>query len=526
MSGRPASARIRIFILLFGIVNASLYAGLLPLWEGFDEAFHYGYVESLWQTRQLPALGRTVLPDDVFRSFRLAPVSFIVNRWLPETTSFDVWFSLPTDEKEQRRRELDGLPAVPGGSARPNYEAHHPPLAYMLLAAPDWLLSKAAITTRVLILRLAAAISSTVLLYLGATALFQTLDLPECFANAALFTIFCSQMLYATIAHVSNDWLAVGLSSVFLAAIAGLYRHPSGRAVLRTAVCLTAGLLTKAYFLVFAMLTLGVSVLLLWRRRIGAKRACAGALLLLALAGPWYVRNVTLYGNVAGTLEEFEGTGIRQALAAAPRINWLAVAAFEARGSLWTGNNSFTTFSQSTLNAILGLIIVALAGWGLRRNAIQPGERIVFAAILLFSVAVGYAACAAIADKHGQVPGASPWYTQVLLVPVAALMFLGMSRWKRAGRALAICTMAVWTWILVATWTVKLFPMYSGAGMAPMRLHGIWEWYAHRAVAEALNLALLALAPAALLYAGLAASLALAITLMGSIIHSLFSQKL
>jgi hypothetical protein len=30
---------MRHAILLFAIVNACLYSGLLPLWEGFDEAF-------------------------------------------------------------------------------------------------------------------------------------------------------------------------------------------------------------------------------------------------------------------------------------------------------------------------------------------------------------------------------------------------------------------------------------------------------------------------------------------------------
>src|SRR5215472_11050877 len=87
--GPGATALARGFILMFGLVNASLYAALLPLWEGFDEAFHYGYIESLWQTHQLPALGRTLVPIDVFRSFHLAPVSHIVNRWFPETISFE-----------------------------------------------------------------------------------------------------------------------------------------------------------------------------------------------------------------------------------------------------------------------------------------------------------------------------------------------------------------------------------------------------------------------------------------------------
>jgi hypothetical protein len=206
----------RKIILLFGVVNASLYSALLPLWEGFDEPFHYAYVETLWQTSRLPVLGRTLVPKDVFRSFRLAPVSYIVHRWIPEATSYDAWFSLPQAEKEQRRRGLELIRPEPASSSRPNYEAHHPPLSYIPLALLDWSMSKAPITVRVLVLRLFAAVFSTVLLYFGSTALCRTLEMPERFANATIFTVFCSEMLYATIAHIANDWLAVGLSACSL----------------------------------------------------------------------------------------------------------------------------------------------------------------------------------------------------------------------------------------------------------------------------------------------------------------------
>jgi hypothetical protein len=242
------------------------------------------------------------------------------------------------------------------------------------------------------------------------------------------------------------------------------------------------------------------------------------------LAGPWYTRNIFLYQNVSGTQEEFDGVGIRQTLAAAPRIDWVATAGFLARGSLWTGNNSFTSFSRNTLNIMLVLLFIALAAWGLGRRAIQPAGHIAFAAIVLFSLAVAYASCASFAHTNGEIPGASPWYTQVLLAPVIALAYLGMSRWKRAGSVLAASTVAIWTWVLIATWTVKLFPLYSGAGAAPMRLHDVWDWYAHRAVAHMHDLSLLALAPAALLYAGLLVSVPLSILLSAAVIRDLASS--
>jgi len=521
--------RVRKLILILGVWNACLYSGLLPLWEGFDEPFHFAYVESLWQTHRLPVLGRTLMPGDVSRSFELAPVSYIVHGWIPEATTFDAWFLLPQAEKERRRNQLELLRPEPGNSSRTNYEAHHAPLAYILLALLDWPLSNAPISVRVLVLRLFAAVFSTILLYFGATALCRALRLPERFANAALLTIFCSEMLYATIAHVANDWLAVGIGAFFLASLATFAVRPDRRSALRAAAWLAAGLLTKAYFLAFALLAFAVTAILIWRRRVRVTTALAAGMLVLALAGPWYARNLVLYKNISGTQEEYDGIGIRQTFAAAPRIDWVATAGFLARGSLWTGNNSFTSFSRNTLNSMLALLFLALAAWGLGRRAIQPAEHTAFAAIVLFSVAVAYASCASFAHTHGDVPGASPWYTQVLLAPAIALAYLGMSRWnmsswKGFGAVLASLTVAIWTWVLVATWTVKLFPLYSGAGAAPMRMRDVWTWYAHGAAAHMRDLSLLALAPASLLYAGLLVALTLSIFLSAAVIRDLVSS--
>lgn len=510
--------------MLFGLVNACLYSALLPLWEGFDEAFHYGYVETLWQTHRLPALGRTLLPADVWRSFVLAPVSPVVHRWYPQTITFDTWFSLPEPDKAQRRHELDRLRPQAAPSSVPDYEAHHAPLAYFVLAPVDWSISGAPIRVRVLVLRLVGSLLSVILLFLGASALGRSLELPEPFLHAALFTIFCSQMLYATIAHVANDWLAVGIAALYVASLVRLVREPDRKSVFSAALLLSIGLLTKAYFLAFVP-PAAIAVAFVWRH-IRWRTVVVGAVFVVAIAGPWYLRNVALYGNIGGTHEEFDGIGFRQALAAAPRINWASTTAFLARGSLWTGNASFTSFSQLTLDIVLALLFLAIIFWMLERRAIRPAERIVFITIVFFCVAVAYASCATFAHNKGDSAGAGPWYTQVLLAPVVMLAYLGMSRWKRFGIAVAATTTIVWGWVLIASWAVKLFPMYAAGGTAPMRFHEVWSWYMHAAGAHIKDLSLVALAPAPLLYAGLVLSIVLTIVLAAAIIRGLDRKAL
>ena len=56
---------LRLAVLIFGGLNATLYAGLTPLWEGFDEPCHYAYVQLLWKTWSLPIPKHTCLPEPV-----------------------------------------------------------------------------------------------------------------------------------------------------------------------------------------------------------------------------------------------------------------------------------------------------------------------------------------------------------------------------------------------------------------------------------------------------------------------------
>ena len=52
-------------LLGYGLLNATLYTGLLPLWEGFDEPFHYGYVQHLRERNAL-----TDAPQDIPALFK------------------------------------------------------------------------------------------------------------------------------------------------------------------------------------------------------------------------------------------------------------------------------------------------------------------------------------------------------------------------------------------------------------------------------------------------------------------------
>jgi len=98
---------VRFALLGFGVLNVVLYAGLMPLWEGFDEPFHYGYVQHLWNRRTLPVTRQTTLYADVVWSFLFAPASRVVRPNLQMVTTYEDYFRLTPEERLSRRRQLE-----------------------------------------------------------------------------------------------------------------------------------------------------------------------------------------------------------------------------------------------------------------------------------------------------------------------------------------------------------------------------------------------------------------------------------
>lgn len=71
---------VRLLLIAYALVNAVLYSLLLPLWEGFDEPFHFAYVQQLANGQGLPDARTAGLSREVVASLLLAPASQGVNR--------------------------------------------------------------------------------------------------------------------------------------------------------------------------------------------------------------------------------------------------------------------------------------------------------------------------------------------------------------------------------------------------------------------------------------------------------------
>ncbi len=466
-----------ILILSFGVANGLLYACLLPLWDGFDEPFHYAYLTSLSADHELPALGQTGISQEVEQSFTLTPLPYVLHRAVAGSRSFDEWMALPETERFGRRNALAVLPRGLRRelSGRPNYEAQQAPLAYFLLAPLDAILSRAPLPARVLIIRLTISVVSTLLLAWASLTLFRALELERLFQNVALFCLLATPMTWAAIAHVGNDWLAIPTASAFLAALVILVKESGPRPALWLAVFLTAGLLTKAYFLAFIPIFLAALFAEVLHKKLALASALRVAAMPLFVAGPWYLRNLILYGSASGTQESVSGITTMRTLSAFPHINWITSFVRLARSSIWTGNWSYISFPRAPLNAELIMATVALAILFAGRRKLALAEHWVLATCTVFLLAMAYQLAAMWAFTGGSSGEAEPWYLQCIAPGFLSLVALGLQRGTLTGRVLAMLLAITAAGISAFSYLGVLFPWYGGfRGGGAARTLGWW----------------------------------------------------
>lgn len=440
------------------IANAALYALLLPLWEGFDEPFHYGYVQFLADHGAFPDARFTPLSREIADSLLLAPASESVKRNLPRVTTYSEFFSKDRQEQMQMRDALDRV--NPSLRSSPsdilNYEAHQAPLAYLMLAPVDRVVRNIAIRIRVLLLRFLAAGAGAALLLSGMKRLGKELGMSDGFADAGCFCVLCCQMTWATMGHVANDWLSVPLSIWVLYWTLRYWRRRSAVDAVWLASVTAAGLLAKSYFLAIFLFA-GIVVLVVRRWR--------NAVLFFVMAGlaafPWYWRNLSLYGVLTSTQEARSGISARELATTALRMDWLLAPGRAARSALWTGNNTFMTYSKFTLNLLLAAIALGFIGW-----LVSAGNRsakwIVAGFSTTYVVALAYATAVSYLFTRGAALEPSPWYSEVLVGPILCCCFLGFSGMGRWGRYVAMGTAGLFSFVLIATYLFKLIPYYGG----------------------------------------------------------------
>ena len=272
-----------------------------------------------------------------------------------------------------------------------------------------------------------------------------------------------------------NDWLAITISTAFLAALAILSKRGGQRPATWLSIFLALGLLTKAYFLAFIPIFVAALFGQVMRTKLKPVAFLEVAAIPLVVAGPWYWRNLVLYGTASGTQESVAGIGILRTLAALPHINWIVSFVRLARSSIWTGNWSSISFPRAPLNAELIMAGLAVAFLMVGRRKLASGERWVLATCAVFLLAMAYQLAAMWAFTGGLSAEAEPWYLQCIAPGFLSLVALGLQRSAWVDRILARLLVITAAGISAFSYLGVLFPWYGGfRGSSAADTFGWW----------------------------------------------------
>ena len=309
----PTSSRnslIRKLLLLLWIcflVRGCFYCVLLPSWEGYDEPYHFSFVEYVAHHNKLPTAS-TPVSREVQESLHLLPLSWEqrLHVLAPPIYTHDSYWQLSDVERTTLQGQLRKLPPewqAQNGTAPTMYEAQQGPLYYWLMSLPVRLVPEWSLASRVMLVRLLSLLLASLLVPIAYATAARVLGRPE-YAIGIVAVVVCMPELMIDICRAGNESLAVVVFSLLAYALVVAVQEQSARWFLIAGVVLGVGLLTKAYFVVAVPAFCVVVLHAAWRSPSQRSRLLTnGALAVLiaaAMSFGWYWRNHALTGSWSG----------------------------------------------------------------------------------------------------------------------------------------------------------------------------------------------------------------------------------
>jgi hypothetical protein len=477
-------SRFKLAVWILCIAHGFLVIVSMPLWEGWDEAHHYSYIQELAEHAALPVSGKTILSSEIVSSFKYAPLSPANNLNTGNSfTTFEDYWKLTPEERRVREYKLRTISPDEGKKAADapydlrNYEALHPPLFYFIAGGVYALSSGWDLPTRLFFLRLFCLLlgSTTIILSFSITRYVWS-DRRHLVVVPLLLVIL--PLFYSTVAPISNDSLGVPLFSALVLLVLRYFNGPARTPdAVAVGITLGLGLLTKAYFLTALPAITVIFLIACLRSRRDTARLVSHfvviALVSFAIAGWWYLRNHALYGNWSGMLEITRTANLSSIdrLGAVTRVPW-AVSVLEIlKEHIWTGNTSAHGLSRAVYRVGYLLIVMSIIGfvkalWVRRRvKAAVPDNNLItllifysfFVLGVLYHTLVNFILV-------GVASGTGGWYMYAVIIPEVILLiygFEGLAGEKAAGISNGLLILYALTVDLVSMFC-KILPAYAG----------------------------------------------------------------
>jgi len=379
-------------IWLAFLARGLFYVSIMPMWEGFDEYAHFGFADYMSSKWKLPQPDERVSAE-ISRSLELAPLPWSLRDWqTPSTTSMthDTFWLLSADERDQRVTALKAIPRDFHGQREKQYieESKQPPLYYVLAAGIYRGLGDTDLTTRVFVLRLFGVLLASLVVPLTFMVAKEVLGRAEQALGVAAL-VAAMPGLFIDVSRICNDVLAIALFSILIYVLLkaeswGRYGWPL------ITLLLTAGLLTKAYFVAAVPAVAVAGAMSIWKtprprrlRRAGFIASCLA--LGLVLCGWWYLKSLSAGGPIwadAAPSTSMSGVAL---LSRAMEMPWQNAINVAWGSHIWIGGWSFLGVRSWMYQVFYWIFLVGLVGSHVRM-VLQKSQSL----MLLWLVFIGF----------------------------------------------------------------------------------------------------------------------------------------
>ncbi len=439
------SSKLLALVWICFVMRGCFYSALLPVWEGYDEPFHFAFIEYVVAHRGLP-VPSTPVSREVEESLHLLPLSWEqrLHALTRPVYTEDAYWRLSPAEREALQQQVFAMPrewARQPGTSPALYEAQQAPLYYWLMAGPLSLASQWSLPARVLVIRILSVLIASLCIPFGYAAARRFFS-DDAQAIGIVAVITCMPELMIDICRVGNDSLAIALYSL-LTLVLLLAVSPLGRKWFAVAgVVLGLGLATKAYFLFAIPAFLAVA---LWsslrhkdERTLIVRNAALGLLLAALISFGVYWRNQLVTGSWSGEQDAVVAghRSLWQLLMTVRHVNWYSGINSILISHVWYGGWSFLSLDKQVYQ--LSTVVMAAAIFGVAKiffkQKAERGRLIVpFSLYLFFWVGL---LCSILAIFIAQGISAScGWYLYAVIVPeilllAGGLMAITPRRWQ------------------------------------------------------------------------------------------------
>ena len=436
--------KLPFFLIILFVIQGVIFAGMYPLWEGWDEPAHFAYVQHIAEKKTLPTLTDKISNEVAFTLDKVPLNKHLV----PPGKSFqDFWNNYTINEILENKNSLSEITFSDriNTDGWTNWETKNPPLAYITQVPAYFLMYEGDIFDRAFTLRIFSILVTAIAILFA----FKTISLifNDNFMRigSLMFMVF-NPMLTINIARVNNEFLTILFFSIFLYLIVRFLKGKTNLIhIVLIGLVLGLGLLSKHTFLIAILL---VPIFIIFKnlqnkdeqKQTKLVNSLKHMAIIFGITIPivsWWYIDVIASGNFSG-ISELSSLTIGEYIQGSMEISWtwFTQLFFKSFWGLYGWSFHFPPFPFIQITIILTGISIAGLGYGLYRASKKIGFKLIrkwkYQSIFTLSLSIVFIIAAQVIVSIQSYYGLDykaglffGWYLFIAITAISMLVFLG-----------------------------------------------------------------------------------------------------